>query len=139
MSVQRAIWATIITDLNWISETGEPPISRPIIRSSYLQELVLRSRRVVPYRRIVGHLAGAGTIRAGNRMLPIRYALSIYQDFVGDVPGSQSVSGRLLAKPAALFDLVGVEVTLELEDKKKVAGFIADLDGRFRGSGPITE
>jgi hypothetical protein len=93
--------------------------------------------------KLVEEYAGVGSLRCGNRTLAaIPYRISRFQGMAISglpIPGLHRIEGTLALKnvPAAA-ELVGADVTLELEDGRSLALTVADDSGRVlaEGHGP---
>jgi hypothetical protein len=93
--------------------------------------------------RLVEQYAGVGTVRFRDRTLgPISYRISRYQGMALSglpVPGLHRIEGALeLHGVPEASELVGADVTLELEDGRSLALSVADETGRVlaEGHGP---
>ena len=93
--------------------------------------------------KLVEEYAGVGSLRCGNRTLAaIPYRISRFQGMAISglpIPGLHRIEGTLALKnvPAAA-ELVGADVTLELEVGRSLALTVADDSGRVlaEGHGP---
>ena len=93
--------------------------------------------------KLVEEYAGVGSLRCGERTLAaIPYRISRFQGMALSglpIPGLHRIEGTLALKdvPTAA-DLVGANVTLELEDGRSLALTVADHSGRVlaEGHGP---
>jgi len=93
--------------------------------------------------KLVEEYAGVGSLRCGDRTLAaIPYRISRFQGMALSglpIPGLHRIEGTLaLANVPAAADLVGADVTLELEDGRSLALTVADDSGRVlaEGHGP---
>ena len=93
--------------------------------------------------KLVEEYAGVGSLRCGDRTLAaIPYRISRFQGMALSglpIPGLHRIEGMLtLANVPAAADLVGEDVTLELEDGRSLALTVADDNGRVlaEGHGP---
>jgi hypothetical protein len=93
--------------------------------------------------KLVEEYAGIGSLRCGDRTLAaIPYRISRYQGMALSglpIPGLHRIEGTLaLASYAKVAELVGANVTLELEDGRSLALTVADESGRVlaEGHGP---
>jgi hypothetical protein len=93
--------------------------------------------------KLVEQYAGVGSLRCGDRTFAaIPYRISRYQGMATSglpIPGLQRIEGTLaLASDPKAADLVGADVTLELEDGRSLALTVADASGRVlaEGHGP---
>ena len=93
--------------------------------------------------RLVEEYAGVGLLRCGDRTLTtVPYRISRYQGMAISglpIPGLHRIEGTLaLGNVPAAADLVGANVTLELEDGRSLALTVADESGRVlaEGHGP---
>jgi len=87
--------------------------------------------------------AGVGSLRFRDRTIDaVPYRITRYQGMAMSglpIPGLHRIEGTLaLANLPAAADLVGADVTLELEDGRSLALTVADEDGRVlaEGHGP---
>ena len=99
-----------------------------------LQELRLK---------LVEEYAGVGSLRLRDRTLgAVPYRISRYQGMAVSglpIPGLHRIEGTLsLSNVPAIAELVGADVTLELEDGRTLALTVADSAGRVlaEGHGP---
>jgi hypothetical protein len=93
--------------------------------------------------KLVEEYAGVGSLRCGDRTLTtIPYRISRFQGMALSglpIPGRHRIEGTLaLANVPAAAELVGANVTLELEDGRSLALTVADDSGRVlaEGHGP---
>ncbi len=93
--------------------------------------------------KLVEEYAGVGSVRVRDRTLgAIPYRISRYQGMAMSglpIPGLHRIEGTLaLASLSNAADLVGADVTLELEDGRSLALTVADASGRVlaEGHGP---
>jgi hypothetical protein len=93
--------------------------------------------------KLVEQYAGVGSLRCRDRTLAaIPYRISRYQGMATSglpIPGLHRIEGTLaLATVPGAADLVGADVTLELEDGRSLALTVADESGRVlaEGHGP---
>ena len=93
--------------------------------------------------KLVEQYAGVGAVRFRDRTLgPVAYRISRYQGMALSglpVPGLHRIEGTLaLAELPEASELVGADVTLELEDGRSLALSVADESGRVlaEGHGP---
>jgi hypothetical protein len=93
--------------------------------------------------KLVEQYAGVGSVRCGDRTLAaIPYRISRFQGMALSglpIPGLHRIEGTLaLANVPAAAELVGANVTLELEDGRSLALTVADHNGRVlaEGHGP---
>jgi hypothetical protein len=93
--------------------------------------------------KLVEEYAGVGSLRFRDRTLDaIPYRISRYQGMATSglpIPGLHRIEGTLaLAELPDVADLVGADVTLELEDGRSLALTLADSSGRVlaEGHGP---
>jgi hypothetical protein len=93
--------------------------------------------------KLVEEYAGVGALRwPQGRIGQVPYRISRYQGTATaglPIPGLQRLEGTVtLAGVAQAADLVGADVTLELEDGRSLALTVADADGRVlaEGHGP---
>src|SRR5262245_35381724 len=93
--------------------------------------------------KLVEEYAGIGSLRCGDRRLAaIPYRISRYQGMAMSglpIPGLHRIEGTLaLANVPKAAELVGADVTLELEDGRSLALTVADDSGRVlaEGHGP---
>ena len=93
--------------------------------------------------KLVEEYAGVGSLRCGDRTIAaIPYRISRFQGMALSglpIPGLHRIEGTLaLANVPAAADLVGADVTLELEDGRSLALTVADDSGRVlaEGHGP---
>lgn len=93
--------------------------------------------------KLVEEYAGVGALRCGDRTLPkVPYRISRFQGMALSglpIPGLHRIEGMLaLEKGPAAADLVGADVTLELEDGRSLKLTVADDSGRVlaEGHGP---
>ena len=93
--------------------------------------------------KLVEEYAGIGSLRVRERTLgAIPYRISRFQGMAASglpIPGLHRIEGTLaLASLAEARDLVGSNVTLELEDGRSLALTVADDSGRVlaEGHGP---
>jgi hypothetical protein len=93
--------------------------------------------------KLVEEYAGVGSLRFGDLTLSaIPYRISRYQGMAVSglpIPGLHRIEGTLaLAAAKIAADLVGANVTLELEDGRSLALTVADENGRVlaEGHGP---
>jgi hypothetical protein len=109
---------------------------RPVynIRPSKAQEFRVK---------LVEEYAGVGSLRLRDRTLgAIAYRISRFQGMAASglpIPGLHRIEGTLaLASLPEAADLVGADVTLELEDGRSLALTVADDSGRVlaEGHGP---
>ena len=89
--------------------------------------------------KLVEECSGTGNLeRRGEVVHRTRYRISRYQEFAANgmpVPGLHRVEGSVDAPSQ---DLVGVPLTLRLEDGRSLAVIVASADGRIlaEGHGP---
>ena len=92
--------------------------------------------------KLVEEYAGVGSLRCGDRMLAaVPYRISRYQGMAVSglpIPGLHRIEGTLALKDVPAAELVGADVTLELEDGRSLALTVADDTGRVLavGHGP---
>jgi hypothetical protein len=93
--------------------------------------------------KLVEQYAGVGSLRFHDRTYgAIPYRISRYQGMALSglpIPGLHRIEGTLaLAGVSAAADLVGADVTLELEDGRSLSLTVADESGRVlaEGHGP---
>ena len=93
--------------------------------------------------KLVEEYAGVGSLRFRDRTLAaIPYRISRYQGMALSglpIPGLHRIEGTLaLATHPNIADIVGADVTLELEDGRSLALTVADENGRVlaEGHGP---
>jgi hypothetical protein len=93
--------------------------------------------------KLVEEYAGVGSVRCRDRKLrAIPYRISRYQGMAMSglpIPGLHRIEGTLaLESVSNAADLVGADVTLELEDGRSLALTVADSTGRVlaEGHGP---
>ena len=92
--------------------------------------------------KLVEEYAGVGALRCGDRLLgAVPYRISRYQGIAMSglpIPGLHRIEGTLALADVAAADLVGANVTLELEDGRSLALTVADDTGRVlaEGHGP---
>ena len=92
--------------------------------------------------KLVEEYAGVGSLRCGDRMLAaVPYRISRYQGMAVSglpIPGLHRIEGTLALKGVPAAELVGADVTLELEDGRSLALTVADDTGRVLavGHGP---
>jgi hypothetical protein len=85
--------------------------------------------------RLIEECAGTGDLLLNSHVLRhVRYQIKVFQGmFEGNglpVPGRRTIEGSLdFDDPQASSDLVGAELTLQLEDGRKIGITIADADG----------
>ena len=89
--------------------------------------------------RLIEECVGTGDLeRKGEVLHRVRYRISRYQEFAANgmpVPGLHRVEGSV---DATSEELVGVPLTLRLEDGRALAVVVASADGRIlaEGHGP---
>ncbi len=93
--------------------------------------------------KLVEEYAGVGSVRCRGRVLgAIPYRVSRYQGMAMSglpIPGLHRIEGTLaLENVSNAGDLVGADVTLELEDGRSLSLTVADSSGRVlaEGHGP---
>ena len=93
--------------------------------------------------KLVEEYAGVGSLRFGDRTVgDIPYRISRYQGMATSglpIPGLHRIEGTLaLAGLPDAAQLVGADITLELEDGRSLALTVADANGRVlaEGHGP---
>jgi hypothetical protein len=93
--------------------------------------------------KLVEEYAGVGSLRCGDRTLrEVQYRISRFQGMALSglpIPGLHRIEGMLaLENVPAAADLVGADVTLELEDGRSLKLTVADDSGRVlaEGHGP---
>lgn len=85
--------------------------------------------------KLVEESAGQGELLLKNLVLrPVRYRIKVFQGiFEGNglpIPTERTVEGQIdLDDPQESTDLIGANLTLKLEDGRKIGIVIADADG----------
>ncbi len=85
--------------------------------------------------RLVEECTGTGDLLLSTRVLQrVRYEIKVFQGMLEGnglpVPGRRTIEGSLdFGDPEASRELVGAELTLQLEDGRKLGITLADADG----------
>jgi hypothetical protein len=78
---------------------------------------------------LVGELRGVGNVYQGESLLmEAPYAIDVYRELIGGIPGLIEVLGRLQA-PSRIFSLLGKPLTLELDDTRRFDFCFETADG----------
>jgi len=94
-------------------------------------------------RQLLEHVSGHGRLHhAEGAPLPMHYSIEHFQDMLPgapgqpDSPGPQSIEGYLFSEtPEKFMDLQREDLTLELEDGRRLRIQLTNLQGSFAATG----
>lgn len=91
-------------------------------------------------RRHIETLSGRGKVFRGAEFLfEAPYSIEIWQEFPGGIRGLKEAIGSIRTDALKIFPLMRQELTLELEDGKKMGFAFKDTDGRIENTTGIQD